>query len=82
MSRWQVQQAKQRFSELLRSALEEGPQIVTRHGEEVAVVLTMDEYRRLRGKRVSFKDLLTSGPLDVPELEVQRSEAPSRGVDL
>lgn len=82
MGRWQVQQAKQRFSELLRSAHEEGPQIVTRHGAEVAVVLTMDEYRRLRGERISFKDLLTLGPLDVPELQVQRSEAPSRTVDL
>ena len=46
------------------------------------MVLTMDEYRRLRGKRVSFKDLLTSGPLDVPELEVLRSETASRAVEL
>lgn len=47
--RWQVQEAKQRFSELLRAAAAGEPQIVTRHGEEIAVVMTMAEYRRLRG---------------------------------
>ena len=38
---WQVQDAKQRFSELLRTAHAEGPQIVTRHGEEIAVVIEL-----------------------------------------
>jgi prevent-host-death family protein len=37
---WQLQEAKQRFSEVVRSAEAEGPQFVTRHGDEVAVVLT------------------------------------------
>jgi prevent-host-death family protein len=82
MARWQVQEAKQRLSELLRSAHEDGPQVITRHGEEIAVVLDMHEYRRLRGPQITFKDLLTSGPLDVPELELQRSDAPSRVVEL
>ena len=47
--RWQVQEAKQRFSELLRAAETGEPQIVTRHGEEIAVVMDMTEYRRLTG---------------------------------
>lgn len=82
MARWQVQEAKQRLSELLKSAHEDGPQVITRHGEEIAVVLDMHEYVRLRGQQITFKDLLTSGPLDVPELELQRSDAPSRVVEL
>ena len=45
---WQVQQAKQRFSEMLRQAESAGDQIVTRHGEEVAAVVAIGEYRRLR----------------------------------
>lgn len=53
MARWPVRQAEHRFSELLRSAHEEDPQIVTRHGEEVAVVLDVDEYRKLRGPQIS-----------------------------
>lgn len=47
---WQVQEAKQRFSEVVRRALSEGPQVVTRHGEPAVVVLAADEYRRLRGQ--------------------------------
>jgi prevent-host-death family protein len=82
MARWQVQEAKQRLSELLRSAHEDGPQVITRHGEEIAVVLDMDEYRKLRGPRITFKDLLTTGRLDIPELDVQRSESPSRVLEL
>jgi antitoxin Phd len=46
--RWQVQEAKQRFSEVLRRALGDGPQIVTRHGEEIAVVIDIEEYHRLK----------------------------------
>jgi prevent-host-death family protein len=82
MARWQVQEAKQRLSELLKSAHDDGPQVITRHGEEIAVVLDMHEYRKLRGPQITFKDLLTSGPLDVPELEPMRSDAPSRVVEL
>ena len=82
MARWQVQEAKQRLSELLKSAHEDGPQVITRHGEEIAVVLDMQEYRRLRGTQITFKDLLTAGPLDIPELELQRSDEPSRVVEL
>ncbi|MDR1236769.1 MAG: type II toxin-antitoxin system Phd/YefM family antitoxin [Propionibacteriaceae bacterium] len=49
MAAWQVQEAKQRFSEVLRKVASEGDQIITKHGAEIAVVIDMDEYRRLRG---------------------------------
>jgi prevent-host-death family protein len=57
---WQVQEAKQRFSEVLRRAHEDGPQVVTRHGSEVAVVIDIGEYRRLKGEELSFKEFLTT----------------------
>ena len=44
---WQLQEAKQRFSELVRRAQKEGPQVVTRHGEEVVVVVPAEEFRRM-----------------------------------
>jgi antitoxin Phd len=44
---WLLQEAKQKFSELARRALEEGPQVVTRHGEEVVVVVPAEEFRRM-----------------------------------
>ncbi|MBO1415640.1 type II toxin-antitoxin system Phd/YefM family antitoxin [Streptomyces sp. FH025] len=56
--RWQVQEAKQKFSEVLRLAESEGPQVVTRHGDEVAVVIDIREYRQLRGQDIPFEEFL------------------------
>ena len=60
MSRtWQVQDAKARFSELLETSLAEGPQIVTKRGVETAVLLPIDEWRRLEKRaRPDLKELL------------------------
>jgi antitoxin Phd len=59
---WQVQEAKQRFSELLRAARADGPQVVTRHGEEVAVVIDITDWHRLKGSPMDFKEYLRAGP--------------------
>ncbi len=63
---WQLQEAKQRFSELVRRAEREGPQVVTRHGEEVVVVVPAEEWRRMSGRdggeKMSFKEFLMSAP--------------------
>ena len=56
---WQVQDAKARFSELLETSLTEGPQIVTRRGVEAAVLVPIDEWRRLEKRaRPDLKELL------------------------
>ena len=78
--RWQLQEAKQRFSELIRSVEADGPQFVTRHGQEVAVVVSISEYRHLRAGGRDFKDFLQSAP-DV-DLEATRSASAARRVDL
>ncbi|WP_203783439.1 type II toxin-antitoxin system Phd/YefM family antitoxin [Paractinoplanes rishiriensis] len=80
--RWQVQEAKQRFSELLRAAASGEPQIVTKHGEEIAVVLTMSEYRRLKGERMSFTDYLLQEPQVGIDFDFERSRELPREVDL
>jgi prevent-host-death family protein len=78
---WQVQEAKQHFSELVRRTLDEGPQIVTRHGQEVVVVLAAEEYRRLTGQVPDFKSFLLSAPdlrlldLDQPARDLPRDVA-------
>jgi prevent-host-death family protein len=58
MSSWPVQDAKARFSALLEAALHEGPQIVTRRGVEAAVLVPIEEWRRINSSRPSLKDLL------------------------
>jgi prevent-host-death family protein len=79
--RWQLQEAKQRFSELVRHARAEGPQVVTKHGEEVAVVVSIEEYRRLTDKLPSFKQFLLAAP-DLDALEIDRSRERARVVEL
>jgi prevent-host-death family protein len=74
--RWQLQEAKQRFSELIRSVEADGPQVVTRHGQDVAVVISMAEYRHLRHEGEDFKAFLRSAP-DL-DLEINRSAQPAR----
>jgi antitoxin Phd len=63
---WQVQDAEARFSEFLDASLEQGPQIVTRRGKEEAVLVRIDEWRRLQDARPTLKDLLLA---DSPRIE-------------
>lgn len=77
---WQLQEAKQRFSEVVRRALTEGPQWVTRHGRRVVVVVAADEFEAA-GRGTSFKEFLLSGP-DMEELEIDRSAEPAPEVSL
>jgi prevent-host-death family protein len=59
MHTWPVQDAKARFSELLDACLVEGPQMVTRRGAEAAVLVPVQEWRRLQSAaRPSLKQLL------------------------
>ncbi|MGZ0153196.1 type II toxin-antitoxin system Phd/YefM family antitoxin [Kribbella sp. WER1] len=80
---WQLQEAKQRFSELIRAVHTDGPQFVTKHGQQVAVVLDIVDYRRMVGVEVmeSFKSFLASAP-DLSDLEIERSTEPVRQVDF
>ncbi len=74
---WQLQEAKAKFSKVVQKALEEGPQTVTRHGKEVVVILSADEYRKLEARRPSLLEVLMSGPegdLELPPRAVQERD--------
>jgi antitoxin Phd len=59
MASWQLQEAKARFSEFLDAALTKGPQVVTRRGIEEAVLVPIEEWRRLQqSSRPNIKELL------------------------
>ena len=86
---WQIQEAKQRFSEMIRAVTTEGPQVITRHGEDVAVVVDIGEYRRLTRPAVDIANILLGGPkldnsaADVfAEIEAERKADFGRPVDL
>lgn len=81
MSSWQLQEAKQRLSELVRRAVEEGPQVVTRHGRDAVVVVSVEEFGRLKRGRQDFKEFLRAAP-DLDRLHVRRDRRPARKVAL
>ena len=79
---WQMQEAQQHFSELVRRASEEGPQTVARRGKEIAVVLGIEDYERLqREASRRFKDFLRSMPELPDELLTRQRDLP-REVEL
>ena len=79
---WQVQEAKQRFSEVVQRAIDEGPQVVTRRGREAVVVVSAQEYHRLTGTKPEFTAFLLSGPDFSPlALEQERQRDLPREVD-
>ena len=73
--KWQIQEAKARFSEMVERTLREGPQTVTRHGRPVAVLVSVDQYQRLRARDRTLKSLLMSAPLEGIELHRSRETA-------
>jgi prevent-host-death family protein len=80
---WQIQVAKQRFSEMIRAVTSEGPQVITRHGEDVAVVVDIDEYRRLTRPAVDLAGILLGGPkLDDDTADVFAEVEAERKADL
>jgi len=79
MAKWQLQDAKSRFSELIDDTLEKGPQVVTRRGVDTAVVVSVDEWKKLKDeKRVTWKEVLLG---EGPRFEIplpKRGKAKSR----
>lgn len=81
---WALQDAKARFSEVVRKAKTEGPQRITVHGREEVVVVSVDDYRRAKGQPTgkALVDLLRRSPLADVEIERVRTPAVVRDVEL
>ena len=79
---WQVQDAKNRFSEMLERARKDGPQTVTRHGRKVAVVLSHEEFEKLSRPKDSLIDFFRNSPLAGVELDITRSRDTGRTIKL
>jgi prevent-host-death family protein len=81
MAHWQVQEAKTRFSEVIEEAQSKGPQIITRHGAERAVVLSIDDFRSLTAHKPGLKEYLLAGP-KVEDFEIERDRDMGREIVL
>jgi prevent-host-death family protein len=81
---WLLQDAKARFSELVRRVRSEGPQHVTIHGRDEVVVIAAEEFRRLKGDRTgqALVDAIQASPHRDVEIAVHRASMPVRDVLL
>ena len=84
MTRWMLQTAKNKVSELIERALCEGPQLVTRRGADTAVVLSMEDFRALSGASdTDLVDFFRKSPLGgIPEELLARTHDTGRDVTL
>jgi prevent-host-death family protein len=81
---WALQDAKARFSEVVRKAKTEGPQRITVHGREEVIVVSVEEYRRVKGERTgqALVQVLQDSPLRDITIDHEPTYAPVRGVEL
>lgn len=79
MQQWQVQAAKAHFSELLDLSVSEGPQIISRHGKEIAAVVPISYLRGKQAQQYSLVDFFALAPKTA--LPIERDRSPGREVD-
>ncbi|HEY9838977.1 MAG: type II toxin-antitoxin system Phd/YefM family antitoxin [Candidatus Sericytochromatia bacterium] len=77
---WQLQEAKNKFSQLVESARTEGPQFVTRHGKNVVVILSAEAYQKMTDKQherqpQSLVQFFRESPLAELALELERDKS-------
>ena len=71
---WQLQDAKNRFSEVVEKAVNTGPQIVTKRGIETVVIMSVEEYRRLTSPKTDLVEFFQNSPLNGIELDLDRNK--------
>lgn len=81
MAVWQIQEAKAHLSEVIEEANTKGPQVITRHGSERAVILSVAEYRSLTAHKPDLRDYLLGGP-KADSFEVKRERDTGRKIRL
>ena len=79
---WQLQEAKNRLSAVVEEALHNGPQIITRRGQETVVVLSIKDYRKMAKPDQNLVDFFRSSPLHGVEIDLTRSKDLSREVEF
>ncbi len=79
---WQLQEAKNRLSQVVDRALHDGPQTITLRGKPAAVVVSVEEYRKLTAQRTPLSQFFRQSPLRGVDLDLERSADLSREVEL
>jgi prevent-host-death family protein len=75
---WQLQEAKNRLSEVVEEALQRGPQVITKRGKHTAVVLSYTDYRKMLLNQKKLSDFFRESPLAGVDLDLTRDTSPVR----
>lgn len=81
-ARWQLQEAKNQLSALVRKAQSEGPQVITVHGADTAVVVSAKDYRALSRPAGRLVNFFRKSPLVGVDLKLGRVKDTGRKVEL
>ncbi|SHG03044.1 prevent-host-death family protein [Fodinibius roseus] len=82
LKKWQLQEAKNKFSEVVRKATEEGPQTVTKHGKDSVVVISVEDYKKMERPETSLAAFFQQSPLASVALDLERDKSPARDISL
>jgi antitoxin Phd len=75
---WQLQEAKNKLSEVVEEALRQGPQIITKRGKQTAVVLSYADYCKMLLNQKKLSDFFRESPLVGIDLDLSRDQSPAR----
>jgi antitoxin Phd len=78
---WQLQDAKNKFSNLVEKAKHEGPQFVTKHGKESVVVLSVEDYKKIFKPQTNLLQFFQGSPLTGCSLKIKRDKSLSREIE-
>lgn len=79
---WQIQEAKNRLSEVIERALHDGPQMISRRGKQVAIVVSVEEWKRHARPNKTLVEFFRESPLVGVELDLDRDSDTGRDIDL
>ena len=75
---WQLQEAKNKLSKVVDDAISQGPQVITRHGVEVVIVIAYEQYRKMTASEQKLSDYFRNSPLVGEELDLTRDKSAIR----
>jgi antitoxin Phd len=79
---WQLQEAKNKFSQLVEKAQHEGPQFVTKHGKESVVVLSVEEYKKIVKPKSNLFQFIQASPLSKTFIDIERDKSLARNIEI
>jgi prevent-host-death family protein len=79
---WQLQEAKNKFSEVVEKALSEGPQVITRRGVRAVVLIALKDLEKLHRPKTTLVEFLAKSPLKGLRLDLKRDKDTGRALDL